>query len=55
MVIFAGVVGFMAEGRIVGIGIGTIVAVFTIGNLIKLINIHIMDKVNLQYRVNKVS
>lgn len=47
MVIFAGIVGLIAEGKIVGIGFGTILAVFTIGNLIKLINTKVLDKVEL--------
>ncbi|WP_143318977.1 DUF6198 family protein [Clostridium sp. HBUAS56010] len=40
MLLVTGVISFIASGKIIGIGIGTIVAFFTIGNIIYFINKH---------------
>lgn len=48
MVIVAFIMGIVTKGQVLGIGIGTVVAVFTIGNCIKWINTHVMNKFNLE-------
>ncbi len=47
MVVLAAGISWICTGRILGIGIGTIVAVFTIGNSIRLIDTKIMSRVTV--------
>lgn len=44
MVVFSGLVGFMASGKVLGIGIGTVVAVFAIGTLIRFFDKHFLSQ-----------